>query len=45
VQLLASLKRGVSVDQAQLEFSAFAKRFSETFPDTNKVFNTAQSSR
>ena len=42
VQLLASLKPGVSVDQAQLEFSAFAKRFSETFPDTNKVFNTAQ---
>ncbi len=41
VQLLASLKRGVSVDQAQLEFSAFAKRFSETYPDTNKVFNTA----
>ena len=41
VQLLASLKPGVSLDQAQLEFSAFAKRFSETFPDTNKVFNTA----
>ena len=42
VQLLASLKPGVSVDQAQLEFSAFAKRFSEAFPDTNKVFNAAQ---
>ena len=41
VQLLASLKPGVSVDQAQLEFSAFAKHFSETYPDTNKVFNTA----
>jgi predicted permease len=42
VQLLAALKPGVSVDQAQLEFSAFAKRFSETYPDTNKVFNTAE---
>ncbi len=42
VQLLASLKRGVSVDQAQLEFSAFAKRFSETYPDTNKIFNQAR---
>lgn len=42
VQLLASLKPGVSIDQAQLEFSNFAKRFSEAYPDTNKVFNTAQ---
>jgi putative ABC transport system permease protein len=41
VQLLASLKPGVSVDQAQLEFSAFARRFAETYPDTNKVFNAA----
>jgi len=40
--LLASLKPGVSIDQAQLEFSAFAKRFSEAYPDTNKIFNTAQ---
>jgi putative ABC transport system permease protein len=42
VQFLASLKPGVSLDQAQLEFSAFAKHFSEAYPDTNKVFNTAQ---
>jgi putative ABC transport system permease protein len=42
VQLLASLRPGVSVDQAQLEFASFAKHFSETYPDTNKVFNTAQ---
>lgn len=41
VQVLASLKPGVSVDQAQLEFAAFAKRFSTTYPDTNKVFNEA----
>jgi putative ABC transport system permease protein len=42
VQVLASLKPGVSIDQAQLEFAAFAKRFSETYPDTNKVFNQAE---
>jgi len=42
VQLLASLRPGVSIDQAQLEFGAFAKRFSEAYPDTNKVFNAAE---
>ncbi len=42
VQLLASLKPGVSIDQAQLEFAAFAKRFSTAYPDTNKVFNQAK---
>lgn len=42
VQLLASLKPGVSLDQAQLEFTAFAQRFSTAYPDTNKVFNEAR---
>jgi len=42
VQVLASLKPGVSIDQAQLEFAGFAKRFSEAYPDTNKVFNEAE---
>jgi predicted permease len=42
VQLLAALKPGVSIDQAQLEFTAFAKHFSEAYPDTNKVFNAAE---
>lgn len=42
VQVLASLKPGVSVDQAQLEFAGFARRFAEAYPDTNKVFHAAE---
>lgn len=42
VQVLAALKPGVSIDQAQLEFATFAKTFAETYPDTNKVFNVAE---
>jgi putative ABC transport system permease protein len=40
--VLGALKPGVSVDQANAEFSGFAKRFSEAYADTNKAFNTAQ---
>jgi len=42
VQVLASLKPGVSLDQAQLEFAAFAQRFATAYPDTNKVFHEAE---
>lgn len=35
------IKRGVSIDQAQAEFSGFAKRFAAAYPDTNKQFNAA----
>jgi putative ABC transport system permease protein len=40
--VLGSIKPGVSLDQANLEFSAFARRFAQAYPDTNKAFNTAQ---
>jgi predicted permease len=40
--VLGLLKRGVSVDQATLEFTNLARRFAETYPDTNKQFNTGQ---
>jgi predicted permease len=40
--VLGLLKRGVSVDQATLEFTSLARRFAETYPDTNKRFNAGQ---
>ena len=40
--VLAVLKPGVSVDQANAEFSGIARRFAEAYPDTNKLFNAAQ---
>ena len=40
--VLGAIKPGVSLDQANLEMSAFAKRFAAAYPDTNKPFNAAQ---
>jgi putative ABC transport system permease protein len=40
--VLGILKPGVSLDQANAEFSGIAKHFAEAYPDTNKRFNTAQ---
>ena len=40
--VLALLKAGVSLDQANAEFTAFARRFAAAYPDTNKQFNTGQ---
>ncbi len=40
--VLALLKPGVSLDQANAEVSTLAKHFAEAYPDTNKQFNTAQ---
>jgi len=36
------VKRGVSLDQANSEITTFAKHFAETYPDTDKSFNTSQ---
>lgn len=40
--VLGALRPGVSLDQANAEFGAFAKRFAEAYPDTNKAFATAR---
>ena len=40
--LLGALKPGVTVDQANAEFAAFASRFAKAYPDTNKQFTAAQ---
>ncbi len=40
--VIGLLKRGVSVDQANAEFAAFAARFAKAYPDTNKRFNAAR---
>jgi len=37
--VLALLKPGVSLDQANAEISTFARRFSEAYPQTNKQFS------
>ncbi len=42
VAILARLKSGVSVDQAQLELTTIAKRLAGAFPDTNKDINSGQ---
>jgi putative ABC transport system permease protein len=34
------LKPGVSIDQANAEFTGLAKRFAAAYPETNKQFNT-----
>ena len=39
--VLGALRPEVSLDQANAEFTAFAERFAEAYPDTNKAFATA----
>lgn len=43
--VLGLLKPGVSLDQANAEFTAFAQRFAAAYPATNKQFNTGQVQR
>ncbi|HEY7292985.1 MAG TPA: ABC transporter permease [Vicinamibacterales bacterium] len=43
--LLGLLKPGVSLDQANAEFTTLAKRLAEAYPATNKQFNTGQVQR
>ena len=38
--VLGLIRPDVSLDRANAEISAFAKRFAEAYPDTNKQFNT-----
>ena len=40
--VIGLLKPGVSLDQANAEFTGLAKRFAEAYPETNKQFNTGQ---
>lgn len=40
--VIGLIKRDVSIDQAQAEFTTFAKRFADAYPDTNKQFNAAK---
>jgi len=40
--VLALLKRGVSLDQANAEMTTFARQFAETYAETNKQFNTGK---
>lgn len=40
--VLGLIRTDVSVEQAQAEFSAFARRFSQAYPDTNKAFSEAR---
>jgi predicted permease len=40
--VLGLIKRGVTEDQANAEFTTFARRFAEAYPATNKQFNTGQ---
>jgi len=40
--VLGILRSGVTLDQANAEFSGFAKRFAEAYADTNEAFNTAR---
>lgn len=39
VSIIAKLKPGVSIEQAQNEIDTIAKRFAAAFPDTNKQFS------
>ncbi len=39
--VLGLIRKDVSIDQAQAEFAAFARRFATAYPDTNKQFNDA----
>ena len=43
--VLGLLKHGVSLDQANAEATTIARRFAETYPETNKQFNTGQVQR
>ena len=40
--VLGLLKPGVSVDEANAEFTTFAKRFAAAYPETNKAFDTGE---
>src|SRR3954468_9505503 len=40
--VLGLLKAGVSLDEANAEFTALARRFAEAYPATNKQFNTGR---
>ena len=40
--VMGLLKRGVSVDQATLEFTSLARKFAAEYPETNKQFNAGQ---
>jgi len=40
--VLGVLKPGISIDQANAEFDAFAKRFAAAYPDSNKQFNAGR---
>src|SRR5262245_23939003 len=40
--LIGLLKRDVSIDQANAEFTTFAQHLAEAYPATNKLFNTGQ---
>jgi predicted permease len=40
--IIALLKSGVSLDQANAEATTFAKRFAAAYPESNKAFNTGQ---
>ncbi|HYC69958.1 MAG TPA: ABC transporter permease [Opitutaceae bacterium] len=40
--VIGLLRRDVSPDQAQLECTEFARRFSTSYPETNKTFSTAE---
>src|SRR2546425_6494280 len=40
--VLALLKRGVSLDQANAEMTIVAKQSADAYPDTNKQFNTGK---
>src|SRR5947207_2605717 len=40
--VLGALKPGVSLDQANAEFTGLAKRLATEYPDTNKQFNTGR---
>ena len=43
--VLGILKPGVTLDQANAEFTAIARRMAAAYPDTNKQFNTGQVQR
>ena len=40
--VMGVLKPGVSMEQAKVEFTGFAKRFAAAYPDTNKAFNAGR---
>jgi predicted permease len=40
--VLALLKRGVSLDQANAEMTTIARRFADAYPESNKQFNTGR---